>query len=94
MFTNGFCGTGSWGLPGYFGTWSWIGLILNLVFGIGLLAGLTLLVIWAVRRTRIPAAIGPDATGHLSAKENLQVQYARGEITREEYDQMRQDLEG
>ncbi len=94
MYTNGFCGTGTWGFPGYFGTWSWIGLILRLVFAIGLLAGLTLLVLWAIRHAQMPAHTGPDAAGQPTAKEIIQAQYARGEITREEYDQMRQDLEG
>ncbi len=94
MFTNGYCYPGTWGSLGNFGVWGSIGLILNLVFAIGLLAGLTLLVLWAIRHAQMPAITGPDAAGQPTAKEIIQAQYARGEITREEYDQMRQDLEG
>jgi hypothetical protein len=39
------------------------GLILNLLFWVGLIAGLTLLVVWAIRRARVPAATVPYATG-------------------------------
>ncbi len=39
------------------------------------------------------AATGP-AQSSQSPEEILKARYARGEITREEYDQMRQDLKG
>ena len=98
MFTNGFCNTGTWGTPGNFSVWGSIGLILNLVFWIGLLVGLALLVIWATRRARVPAAAGPYATGQPAAGgqntalEILQAQYARGEITREQYELRKKEL--
>jgi len=69
------------------GIWGWIGLILNLVFWVGLLAGLTLLAVRAMRRVRIPAS-----TEQPTAKEILQAQYARGEITREGYELKKQDI--
>lgn len=90
---NGFCHFGNWSSIGNFGTWGWIGLILNLVFWVGLLAGLTWLVVWALRRAQVPAGIGPHATGQLTATEILQTRYARGEITREQYELMKQDIE-
>jgi putative membrane protein len=79
---GGFCGTANsyWGYPGNFGVWGWIGLILNLIFWVGLIAGLILLVLWAIRRAGTLVA-----TGQPTAKETLQAQYARGEITREQY---------
>jgi putative membrane protein len=84
---NGFCHFGNWGSFGNFGVWGWIGLILNVVFWVGLAVSLTLLVIWAARRARVPVAIGQP-----TAKEVLQSRYARGEITREQYQQMLADL--
>ena len=86
---DGLChaGAGNWGSVGNFGVWGWIGLILNLVFWVGLLAALTLLVVLAVRRARVPVAAGES-----SAKEILQAQYVRGEITREQYELRKQDI--
>ena len=95
---NGLCHFGNWGSFGNFGVWGWIGLVLNLVFWVGLIAGLTLLVVWAIRRARVPAANfsyagGQNTAGSLpTAKEILQAQYARGEITREQYELMKQDI--
>ncbi len=92
MFTNGFCYTGAWGSSGYYGIWNSTGWILNLVFWAGLLAGLTVLVILAIRRARVPSSASSYANRQLSAKEILQAQYARGEIGREQYEQMKQEL--
>jgi putative membrane protein len=89
---NGFCHFGNWGSFGNFGVWGWVGFILNLIFWVGLLVGFTLLLIWAARRTRASAATVPYATGQPTAKEILQTRYARGEITREQYQQMLSDL--
>ena len=86
------CYSGTWGSLGNLGVWGGIGLILNLVFWVGLLAALTLMVVWAIRRARVPAAAVPNATGQPSAKEILQAQYARGEITREQYELRKQDI--
>ncbi len=84
---DGLCDSGNWGSLGDFGVGGGIGLILTLVFWVGLIAALTLLVVWAVRRARVPAA-----TGQPTAKEILQAQYVRGEITREQYELMKQDI--
>ncbi len=90
---DGLCHFGSWGSLGDFGVGGWIGLILTLIFWVGLIAGLTLLVVWAIRRARVSAATVPYATGHTEpAKEILQAQYARGEITREQYELRKQDF--
>lgn len=88
---NGLCHTGMWGSLGDIGVWGWVGLILNVVFWVGLLAGLTLLVVRAMKRVREPTATVPYATGQPTAKEILQAQYARGDITREEYELRKQD---
>jgi uncharacterized membrane protein len=88
---NALCHSGSLGSLGNFGLWGWIGLILNLVLWIGLIAGLALLVVLAIRKARVLAAIIP-AGGQPTAKEILQAQYARGEITREQYELKKQDI--
>ncbi len=75
--------------PGMMG-WAanpWWG-ILGMVFGLAVLAGLVLLVVWTVRQF-IPAG-GPAGS---RALEILKERYAKGEITREQYEQMRRDLE-
>ena len=89
---NGLCHTGTWGSLGNMGVWGWVGLILNLVFWVGLLAVLTLLVVRAMRRASVPTATVPYATRQPTAKEILQAQYARGEITREQYVLRKQDI--
>ena len=98
MMINGLCHSGNWGSLGNLGGWGWVGLILNLVFWVGLLAGLTLLVVRAIRRGGVAALAIPDTTGQPppggqhNAKEILQAQYARGEITREQYELRKQDI--
>lgn len=81
--SNLLCHAGTWGSVGNLGAWSWIGFILNLIFWIGLFAGLTLLVVRALR---------PPAVSQSTTKEMLQAQYARGEISREEYELRKQDI--
>lgn len=87
-------GTG-WGGFGGFGL---VGLILNLALTVGLIVGLVLLIAWLWRRvvsdgqgTAIPRSSASSGT---SAKEILQIRYAQGEISREQYQQMLADLSG
>ena len=86
----GTCNNDTWGFLGTFDVWGWIGLILNLVFWFALLAGLTLLVVWAIRRSRVPAATVSTAGVQPTALEILQARYARGEITRDQYELKKQ----
>ncbi len=82
---------GPWG-GGMMGGWSawWWGLIM-MIFWLLILIGLVLLVVWAIRqivhREGVP-------TGTSRALEIVQERYARGEISREQYEQMRRDLLG
>jgi len=86
-FGSGFGGFGGLGL---------IGLILNLVITVGLIVGLVLLVVWLWRRvnpTGQPLAAPQNPVGAgASPRDILQARYARGEITREQYQQMLADL--
>ena len=89
---DGWCHFGNWGSFGNFGLWGWIGFILNLVIWVGLLVGLILLVVRAARRARVSGATGVSAGGQPTAKEILQARYVRGELTREQYQQMLDDV--
>jgi putative membrane protein len=83
---NGFCGYG------YLGGSGWI---INLVLTIGILIGLVVLVIWAVRRltnTLKGTFFSTNPSGVATARDILQARYARGEITREEYQQILDDI--
>ncbi|HLO14542.1 MAG TPA: SHOCT domain-containing protein [Anaerolineales bacterium] len=62
----------------------WIGLILN----IAIIVGIVILVVWAVKRFT-SGTLSPSGQ---TPREILQARYARGEITREQYQQMLQDL--
>ena len=77
MMSNGMMGGGM-------GIW----MLLNMVFWILVIAGIILLVVWAVQR-----AMG-DGAGRTreSAMEILKKRYARGEISKEEYEEKKQGL--
>jgi putative membrane protein len=86
--TNGWCGFGS--LGGLSGL-GWIGMILNLVLTIGFVVAVIWLVVWAVRRFTTTARPG-QVENNPSARDLLQIRYVRGEINREQYQQMLSDL--
>ena len=67
---------------GLFG--GWIGLIINLA----IIIGIVVLVVWAVKRF----TSGPVSSSGQTPREIVQSRYARGEITRDQYQQMLQDL--
>ncbi len=73
---------GYYGMMGGFG---WIGMIFNLL----ILIGIIVLVIWAVNRFSGGAN---HSTKSQTPREILQERYARGEITREQYQQMMKDI--
>jgi putative membrane protein len=76
-----------------YGGMSWIGMLLGAIISIGILIGLVLLVVWAVRKTsgnnNLP--VSQNLAG-LPAKEIAQARYAKGEITRDEYQNILADL--
>jgi putative membrane protein len=81
---------------GSFGGFGLIGLVLNLVFTVGLIVGLILLIAWLWRRVNLNGQVltAPQAQVGTEAppRDILQARYARGEITREQYQQMLADL--
>lgn len=92
MGFGGCCGGLGWGGYGSFG---WIGLIINLVLTLLVFGGLIWLVVWAVRKATGPGSPLKSSSSEAlpSPKEVLQIRYARGEISREEYQQMLNDLD-
>jgi putative membrane protein len=75
------------GMMGY-GGWGLFGGIIGLVFNLLILVGIVLLVVWAVKRF---TGNNSSPTSQ-SPREILQTRYARGELTREQYQQMLSDL--
>jgi len=79
-----------------FGGLGLIGMILNLVITVGVIVGIVLLVVWLVRRYGAEggafSASQKPAAGQSSPREILQARYARGEINREQYQQILSDL--
>jgi putative membrane protein len=81
---------------GGYGGFGLIGLIFNAVIAVALLLALVLLIVWLWRRVNAGGqgmtTHQPPAESKASPKEILQMRYARGEITREQYQQMLGDL--
>ena len=86
-------GPGMMGWGSGLGTYGWIGMILNLVITVAVIVGVAWLVIWLVRRASANggAAFGSTAAPQ-SPREIVQSRYARGEISREEYQGILADL--
>lgn len=77
-----------------FGGYGWIGMIISLIFTIGIIIGLVILAVWAVRQIgQNSNSPGNRPVFGQSAKEIAQARYARGEISREEYQQLLKDIE-
>ena len=93
-------GTGMMGGGGFggFGGFGLIGMILNLIITVGVIIGIVWFVIWLVRRagsnglTNFSQASFGSPPPVQSPREILQARYARGEISREEYQEVLADL--
>lgn len=98
MMGGGMMGSGGFGSG--FGSFGLAGGLIGLLFNVVILIGLVLLVIWAVRKFSGPTNSGwqsnsPQSSAidrSLSAREILQTRYAKGELTREEYQTMLSDV--
>jgi putative membrane protein len=82
---------GNFGYGGY-GGFGWIGMILGLVITISVIIGLVFLVVWAVRRMSGNTQPSSQKLIGQSAKDAAQVRYAKGEISRDEYQKIISDL--
>ncbi len=63
--------------------------LIGLLFNLLILVGIVVLIVWAVRR--FTAGSDSGSRGQ-SPREIVQARYARGEITREQYQEMLKDL--
>ncbi len=75
---------------GGFGTFGLIGMILNLVITVAVIVGIVLLVVWLIRRVGQNGFT--NAANEESPREIAQQRYARGEITRDQYQEIIVDL--
>lgn len=94
MWNNG-CPFGFFGNSSTMGTWGWIGMILNVLFWVGLVIGLVLLTVWLVRRAGTLTGLKTGSFQPVTSSTALgiaQARYARGELSREEYLKLVEDL--
>ena len=85
-------------MGGFGGGYSLIGMLLNLVITIAVIGGLVWLVVWAVRQFSAKGQ-GSSLLGQQNnrptgetPREIVEKRYARGEITREQYQELLSDL--
>ena len=80
---------------GYHGGFTGMWMLFCGILGLAILVGLILLIVWGVRRmsggTNAARQVSL-APGQPTPKEILQARYASGEITREQYQQMVEDI--
>ncbi len=74
-----------YGMMGGFG-------LLGLIFNLAVIIGIVILIVWAVKRFAGGSTNWNQSSASQSPREILQARYARGEITREQYQQMLSDL--
>lgn len=80
-----------------FGSLGLFGGLIGLVVNVVILVGIVLLIVWTVQKfnrsnySSLPAA-GSITGPVLSAREILDARYARGELTREEYQTILRDI--
>lgn len=67
-------------------------MLFGLFFTVAIIAGIVLLVVWAARGFRGGFGDGFHPPASQTPREVLQARYARGEITRDQYQQMLEDL--
>lgn len=66
--------------------------LIGLLFNLAIIVGVVVLIVWAVKRFSSGTTSWNQSAGNQSPREILQARYARGEITREQYQQMLSDL--
>lgn len=75
----------------WFGSYGWLWMIANGALWLAVLGGLVWFVVWAVRKSG-SGNNNSYAQSAPSAKEIAQMRYARGEINREQYQQLLEEL--
>ncbi len=77
-------------MGGFFGGGGLIWMIFIFIFVAAIIVGIILLIVWLVRRVSYPSEISKTDTS--SALEILKERYARSEITKKEYENMKRDI--
>jgi putative membrane protein len=77
----------------WYGGLGWIGMVINLVISVALIIGLVFLVIWIVKRLNNNNSGRTLYNAPSSAVEIAKERYAKGEITRDEFQKLLVDLE-
>lgn len=77
----------------------WLGGLMMFLFGVLVIAGIVLLIVWAVRASGGHASAGgspphPGEDGHQEAVAIAKRRLASGEITKEQYDEIMRTLGG
>lgn len=75
----------------WFGNYGWIGMIINLVLTIGLIIGIVFFVIWIVKELNNNNR-GSQNKEASSAIDIAKKRYAKGEINREQFQNLLTDL--
>ena len=83
-----------WGWPNmmggfYGGGLGWIGMVFGFIFFILVVIGIIFLIVWLVKRSNNP---GVENRTDSKSLEVLKERYAKGEITKDQFDNMRKDL--
>lgn len=82
---------GGGGMMNGFGGFGLFG-VLGLIFNLAIIIGIVILIVWAVKRFTGGTSNLNQLSGSQSPREILQARYARGELTRDQYQQILQDL--
>jgi len=82
---------GGGGMMNGFGGFGLIGGLIGLIFNLGILVGFVWLIVWSVKQFTKTGRWN-ESSNNQTPREVLQKRYARGEITRDQYQQMLQDL--
>jgi len=77
---------------GSFGSFGLMGGLIGLLLNIAILVGFVLLVVWAVQKFSGSGSRSSQVGQSSSAREILDMRYARGELTRDEYQTMLGDI--
>jgi len=83
-----------WGYPNmmggfYGGGLGWIGMVFGFIFFILVVIGIIFLIVWLVKRSNHPRVENKTDSKSL---EVLKERYAKGEITKDQFDNMKKDL--
>lgn len=76
-------------MGGFFGGWGIVWMIFIFIFIAAIITGIILLIVWLVRRVSYSSE---TSTKTSDALDILKQRYARGEITKNEYEDIKKDI--